>query len=257
MRLAGKTALITGGNSGIGLATTRAFVTEGARVVISGRNSTTLAATKAELGDQVSTIESDASDVAQIAQLAEWVADTLPAGLDVLFANAGVGRFTPLGQTSEASFDEVFNTNVKGVFFLVQALLPQFKAGSSIILTGSTAPLTAAAGTAAYAASKAAVRALARVLSADLTPRGIRVNAVTPGPIATPIWSRTGAPQQMIDQTMQRISRSVPAGRMGRAEEVAGAVVFLASDDSSYMLGSEIVIDGGVAQLPGAAPAYR
>jgi len=255
-RLSGKTALITGGNSGIGFAAAKTFVQEGARVAITGRNPATLGAAVKELGEAAVGFTSDASRVTAIGELAAQVGQQF-GRLDILFANAGIGRPTPLATTEEGAFDQVFGTNVKGVFFLVQKFLPLLTDGSSIILTGSGSSRNGAPNTAAYAASKAAVRAFARVFSADLAPRRIRVNVVTPGPIDTPIWGRTGAPAAVIENVMKRIAGSVPAGRMGSPEEVARAVLFLASEDSTFMLGSEIVVDGGVTQLPAGAPVYR
>jgi NAD(P)-dependent dehydrogenase (short-subunit alcohol dehydrogenase family) len=254
-RLRGKTALITGGNSGLGLATARAFVAEGARVAITGRDPASLTAAVKGLGSQAIGFQSEASDLVAIDELFGAVERDLQ-GLDILFLNAGVGRATPLGQTSEETFDEVFDVNVKGPFFAIQRALPLLRPGCSVILTGSTAPLSGARAAAVYGGSKAALRAFARSFSADLVARRIRVNVISPGPIATPLWSRTGAPQEILHATRRRLESSIPAGRMGTPEEVAGAVVFLASDESSYMLGAEIVVDGGVTQLPAGAPAY-
>lgn len=255
-RLSGKLALITGGNSGIGLATARAFVAEGARLAITGRNEATLKAARESLPAAVTCIKSDAGDLGAIARLFETLQADFGA-LDILFVNAGIGKASPLGQTSEAAFDEIFDINVKGLFFTVQSAIPLLRAGSSVILNASTAARTGAPGASAYSGSKAAVRAFARNFAAELAPRGIRVNVVSPGPIATPIWERTGAPAALLEANQRRIEKGVPIGRMGTAEEVARAVVFLASDDSAFMLGSEIVVDGGLSELPAGAPAYR
>src|SRR5262249_4534484 len=189
-RLAGKLALITGGNSGIGLATAKAFIAEGARVAITGRNPKTLDTAKKELGSDTLAMVCDVASLVDLDRLYAAVQDRF-GGLDVLFANAGIGKATPLGKTTEELFDEIFDINVKGVFFTVQKALPLLKKGASIILNASIGPRYGRPAAAAYAASKAAVRTFARNFSADLAPRGIRVNAISPGPIATPIWTRS------------------------------------------------------------------
>lgn len=255
-RLLGKTALITGGNSGIGFATAKAFVAEGARVAITGRDQASLTAATKELGAGALAFRSDASDLAAINELFAAIEREFES-LDIFFLNAGVARATPLGLTTEETFDEVFDTNVKGPFFAMQRALPLLRPGSSVILNASSAPRSGAPATAVYGGSKAAIRAFARNFSAELAAKGIRVNVISPGPIATPVWSRTGAPQNLIDAAQKRLQTSIPVGRLGTPEEVAGAVVFLASSDSSFMLGAEIVVDGGVTQLPAGAPAYR
>lgn len=255
-RLSGKVALITGGNSGIGLESASLFVEEGARVFLTGRNRETLDAAARRLGPQATTIQSAAEDVSEIDNLFAALASQVE-GLDILFVNAGVGRATPLGQTSEAVFDELFAVNVKGVFFTVQAALPLLKPGSTIILNASAGAYNGSPATSGYAATKAAVRSLARGFSADLVGRGVRVNVLSPGPTATPVWDRTGAPADVAEATHRRLQKSIPAGRLGTPQEVARVALFLASDDSSFMLGAEIIVDGGATQLPGGAPAYR
>jgi NAD(P)-dependent dehydrogenase (short-subunit alcohol dehydrogenase family) len=255
-KLAGKFALITGGNSGIGLATARAFVAEGARVAITGRDPSTLQAAQKELGRDALVLQSDVRDLKQIDELFAQLKKHFGA-LDILFANAGVGRFKSLADTTEETFDQIFDINVKGVFFTVQKALPLLRSGASIILDASIGARIGRPDAAAYAASKAAVRTFARNFSADLAPLGIRVNAVSPGMIATPIWTRDRAGAKLDKALEQRLRRTVPADRLGAPEEVAQVVVFLASDDSRFMLGSEIVIDGGTTELPAAAPLYR
>jgi NAD(P)-dependent dehydrogenase (short-subunit alcohol dehydrogenase family) len=255
-RLSGKTALVTGGNSGIGLATAKAFVNEGAKVIITGRDHASLEAARADLGQHALAYRTDAADLKAIDTLFSELEGCV-TGLDILFINAGIGLATPLGQTTEAIFDEVFNTNVKGPFFTVQRAMPLLNRGASIILNASTAILSGAPAMAAYSGSKAAIRTFARNFSAELAHKGIRVNVVSPGPVDTPVWGRTGAPQESVNAVKERRKISIPAGRLGFPEEVAAAVVFLASDDSTFMLGSEVVVDGGATQLPAGAPAYQ
>jgi len=248
-RLEGKLALITGGSSGIGLATAQAFVAEGARVAITGRDAKSLEAAKREIGNDTLALQSDAGDLKAIDALFAAIKREFGA-LDILFANAGVGAGGPVETITEEDFDRIFNVNVKGVFFTVQRALPLLRKGASIILNSSIAPRTGRPGLSLYAASKAAVRTLARNLSAELASRGIRVNVVSPGPIDTPIWERARDPE-IADALRKKVAAGIPLGRMGTADEVASAVVFLASDDSSFMLGSEITVDGGVIELPG------
>ena len=255
-KLEGKFALITGGNSGIGLATAKTFVAEGARVAITGRDPKTLQAARKELGPDALVVQSDAGDLKQIDQLFSQIKKHFGA-LDILFANAGIGRFKSIAETTEEIFDQIFDINVKGVFFTVQKAIPLLRPGASVILDASIGARIGRPGAAAYAASKAAVRTFARNFSADLAPLGIRVNAVSPGMIATPIWTRDRAGAKLDKALEQHLSRSVPADRLGAPEEVAQVVLFLASDDSRFMLGSEIVIDGGMTELQAAAPVYR
>ncbi len=255
-KLEGKFALITGGNSGIGLATAKAFVAEGARVAITGRDPRTLQAAQKELGRDALVLQSDVTDLKQIDELFAQLKEHFGA-LDILFANAGIGRFKSLADTTEAIFDQIFDINVKGVFFTVQKAIPLLRPGASVILDASIGARVGRPGAAAYAASKAAVRTFARNFSADLAPLGIRVNAVSPGMIATPIWTRDRADAKLDQALEQHLRRTVPADRLGAPEEVAQVVLFLASDDSRFMLGSEIVIDGGMTELPAAAPVYR
>ena len=249
-RLAGKTALITGGSSGIGLATAKAFLAEGARVAITGRDADALDAAARETGGALVTAVCDVTSLEQIDALARHLGNEL-AGLDILFANAGLFTNAPIGNVTEPDFDRIFAVNVKGVFFTVQSLLPLLRHGASVILNASIAPRMGRPGIALYAATKAAVRSFARNFSADLAPRGIRVNVISPGPVDTPIWER-GREPVAADRMRRKIEAGVPMRRMAHADEIAAAVVFLASDESAYMMGAELVIDGGSREVPGA-----
>jgi NAD(P)-dependent dehydrogenase (short-subunit alcohol dehydrogenase family) len=254
-RLSAKTALITGGNSGIGLATAQLFVAEGARVAITGRNQKTLDAAAAQLGDGILAIKADAADVASTECAVVAIAEKF-GKLDVLFANAGIGGVTPVGQTSLAAFEEIVRINLTG-FFTVQAAAPYLNDGASIILNGSVHAVLGIPGWSAYAATKAGVRAIARNLASEFAPRRIRVNQVTPGGTKTPIWSPYAPTPDDLTVLENRIARGIPLGRLGEAEEVARAVLFLASDDASNVNGTEIVVDGGATGAPHGAPAYR
>ena len=240
-------ALITGGNSGIGLATAEAFLAEGARVVISGRDQGTLDAAAAALGP-VLPVRADVTDAAQRARLIRAVRECF-GRLDVLFVNAGVAQFAPIDLSSEAHFDYVFNINVKGAYFTVQQALHVLTPGASVILNGSVSGLVGLPNASVYSASKAAIRSLARTLSADLRGRGIRVNVISPGPTRTPIYRRNGLVPEAQAEIARRLEQQVPLGRFGDAREIAKAVVFLASDESSFFLGAELVADGGMSQL--------
>ena len=256
MRLANKTAFITGGNSGIGLATARLFVDEGARVAITGRNAATLEAAAKELGANALAIVADANDISATEAAVKQAAAKF-GKLDVVFANAGIGGDTPIGGTTLAAFEAVIRTNITSVFFTVQAAVPYLNDGASIILNGSVISVLGSPGYAAYAASKAGVRAMARVMVSELSPRGIRVNVVAPGAARTPIWDRVAPTAEAFAALDKRISRTIPLGRLGEAEEVAKTVLFLASDDSSNVQGAEIFVDGGATSSPAGAPIYR
>ena len=248
MRLSGKSALITGGTTGIGLATAKRFQQEGARVAVTGQNPERLAAAAQELGPDVLTIRADARSVSDTAAVMAQVKEQF-GGLDVLFVNAGVAIPAPLDAVDEAHLDDQMAVNFKGTFFTVQKAVPLMESGGSIILNTSWLDEVGTAGLSVLSASKAAVRSLARSLGAELASKGIRVNAVSPGPISTPIYGKMGMPPEQLQQMAGQIQGKVPLGRFGTAEEIVGAVLFLASDESSFMLGSEIVVDGGLSQL--------
>ena len=242
--LAGKVALVTGGNSGIGLATARAFHANGARVVIAGRDRATLEEVARQLGDEVLAVQADVTKLAEIDALMARVHETF-GNLDILFVNAGIYKGAALEEVDEAAFDEMLNANFKGAYFTVQKALPLLNEPTSIIFNGSVNALTGIANSSLYTANKGAVHALARALAAELIGHGIRVNTITIGPTSTRLLARSGTSQAILDaQDVARISRS-PVKRLGRPEEVANVALFLASDDSSFVVGAEIAADGG------------
>jgi NAD(P)-dependent dehydrogenase (short-subunit alcohol dehydrogenase family) len=256
MRLANKTALITGGNSGIGLATARLLLAEGARVAIVGRNKKTLDAAAEMLGSDVLAIQADVTDVEATEHAVATTAERF-GKLDVVFANAGIAGASPLGQTSLAAFEQIIRTNLTAVFFTVQATLPHLNDRASIVLNGSVHAVLGMPGWSAYAAAKGGVRSMTRNLAAELAPRGIRVNQVTPGGTRTPIWSTLAPTDDAMAALETRIARGAPLGRLGEADEIAKAVLYLASDDASNVTGTEIVIDGGATGAPYGAPIFR
>jgi len=243
-RLEGKRALITGGTSGIGLETARQFLAEGASVAITGSKAETLEAARAGLGRDVVAIRADAGDVAGQRAVADAVREAF-GGLDVLFVNAGVAEFRPLEAWDEAGFDRSLAVNLKGPFFLVQALLPLLANPASIVLNTSINAHIGMPASSVYAATKAGLLSLARTLSGELLGRGVRVNAVSPGPIATPLHGKIG----MTEADIAGLVGQIPLGRRGDPREVAAAVVFLASDEGAFTVGSELVIDGGMSNL--------
>ena len=247
-RFEGKVAVVTGGNSGIGLATARRLHEEGARVAITGRDPRTLDAAVSTIGPGTVAVQSDVSKLEDIDRLFSVVESRL-GRIDVLFANAGIARFAPYSESQAAVFDELFATNVKGAYFTLQKALPHLNERASVILNTSVAASKGTENAGIYAATKAAVRSFARTAAAELQGRGIRVNAVAPGPIATPIFGRTGLTKEQIEGFQAGISARVPMRRIGRPEEVASAVAFLASDDASYITGIELNVDGGMANL--------
>lgn len=256
MRLNNKVALITGGNSGIGLATARLFLAEGARVVITGRNPETLAAAEKTLGEGVLALKVDVTDVAAT-EKAFTEAATRVGKFDIVFANAGIGGVTPIGETSLEQFETIISTNLTSVFFTVQSALPHLNDGGSVILNGSVHAVLGAPGWSAYAATKGAVRSMTRNLASELAPRGIRVNQVTPGGTKTPIWSPFTQTENAASALEQRIGGMSPLGRMSEAEEIAKAALYLASDDSSNVTGIEITVDGGMTSAPSGARIFR
>jgi NAD(P)-dependent dehydrogenase (short-subunit alcohol dehydrogenase family) len=246
-RLANKFTLITGGTSGIGLATAHRFIEEGAHVAITGTNEARLAAAKAELGDVV-TILADAGDVAAQKEIAAEVEKHF-GKLDALFVNAGVADFRPLEAWDEDGVDRTLAVNVKGPLFLVQALLPLLSNPASIVLNGSINARLGKPNSIVYAASKAALISLARTLSGELIGRGIRVNTVSPGPVATPIYGKLGLSDTDLAGMKAYLTRAIPAGRFGEPREIAEAIVHLASDESRYTVGAELIVDGGMSNI--------
>ena len=247
-KLDGKVAVVTGGNSGIGLATAKLFHSEGAKVVIAGRDQKTLDSAAKEIGGETLAIRADVSKLADIDRLFEAVKKKF-GKIDVLFANAGIAKFAPMEQSSEQFFDEQFDVNVKGMYFTIQKALPLLSEGASIVLNSSVAGVKGTEAASVYAATKAAVRSFARTLAGELVGRGIRVNVVSPGPIVTPIFGRTGLPKEAIDQFAERVVSTVPMKRFGQPEEVGKAVFFLTAPESSYITGQEIFVDGGLANV--------
>jgi NAD(P)-dependent dehydrogenase (short-subunit alcohol dehydrogenase family) len=247
-KLEGKVAVITGGNSGIGLATARRFVAEGAHVFITGRRQAELDEAVTQIGRNVTGVQGDVSHLADLDRLFATVKQQ-QGHLDVLFANAGVLAVAPLGSITEEDFAKVFNINVKGLLFTVQKALPLFTDGGSIILNASIAASKALEARSVYSASKAAVRSFARCWTTELRHRRIRVNVISPGPIETPIRDKVGGTREQIEQFKAKVLAATPLGRMGTPDEIARAVVFLASDDSSYITGTELFVDGGFAQV--------
>jgi len=247
-RLEGKVAVVTGGNSGIGLATAIRFQEEGAKVAILGRSRKTLDEAVKTIGNGVVAVQGDVANFADVDKLYAEVSKKL-GKIDVLFVNAGVAKFVPFAETSESTFDEQFDINIKGAYFTIQKALPLLNDGASIILNTSVVDQKGTAGASAYAATKAALRSLARTTAAELAGRGIRVNTVAPGPIVTPIFGRTGLPKEAMDEFAKEITAQIPMKRLGQPEEVAGAVAFLASQDASYITGVEINVDGGLGQV--------
>ena len=247
-RLEGKTALITGGNSGIGLATAKDFVNEGAYVFITGRREPELAAAVKEIGSNVTAVQGDVSNLGDLDRQFARIGRE-KRKLDVVFANAGVAKYAALGTITEEFYDSIFDINVKGVLFTVQKALPLLSDGASIILNASVVGSKGFASNSVYSATKAAVRSLARTLTTDLKDRRIRVNAVSPGATDTPGLNELLGSSETGQQRLKMISNTVPLGRLGTPDEIAKAVVFLASDDSSYITGTELFVDGGFAQV--------
>jgi len=247
-RLTGKVALITGGNSGIGLATAKLFVKEGAKVVITGRRQEALEEAVKEIGGDVTAILADAADVQKTKEVVEKTVSTY-GKIDILFVNAGVAYFLPITEITEEHFDSQFNTNVKGPFFLIKEAVPHLNDNAVIIGNTSIVGQKGFEGTSVYSSTKAALRSLSRVLASELKSIGIRTVSVAPGPIETPIYGKLGMPQEAVEEMGAGFAAGVPLGRFGSADELANAVLFLASDDASYVNGVELEVDGGLSQV--------
>ncbi|RDS86884.1 SDR family oxidoreductase [Dyella psychrodurans] len=243
-----KTVLVTGGNTGIGLGAAKAYVTEGARVIITGRDIATLETAKAALGPQAIALRNDAGDFAAAKQLAGELASR-GIRLDAVFINAGVAKFAPFSDVNEAMWDQSFDINVKGAYFQIQALLPLLNEGAAIVLNGSINARIGMPGSSVYAATKAALISLAKTLSAELLPRGVRVNVVSPGPISTELLSKLGMDADALDATKAQIQGQIPLGRFGTTEELAATVLHLTARESAFIVGTEIIVDGGMSQL--------
>ena len=244
-RFEGKVAMITGGNSGIGLAAAKAFAREGAQVAITGRDEGTLKNAEKEIGSGALAIRADAARIADLdAAMAKVRAQF--KRIDALFVNAGIGKFVPIAEVTEAMFDEIVTINLKGAFFTVQKALPLMARGSAVVLNASINAHIGLPGTTVYGATKAAVVNMAKTMSADLAERGIRVNAVSPGPVETPIFGRAGISSEQSRQTKEWLQNQTLVKRMAEPEEIAEAVLYLSSDVSSFVVGTELVIDGGM-----------
>jgi NAD(P)-dependent dehydrogenase (short-subunit alcohol dehydrogenase family) len=247
-KLEGKIALVTGANSGIGLATAKSFVTEGAYVYITGRRDSELARAAAAIASNVTAVPGDVSKPADLDRLFAQILRE-KGRLDIVFANAGVAKFAPLGTITEEFYDSIFDVNVKGLLFTVQKALPLMPEGGSIIVNASVVASKGLPANSVYSATKAAVRSFARTWTTDLKSRRIRVNAVSPGSIDTPGMNDLLASSEVGEQRRKAITSAVPLGRFGTSDEIAKAVVFLASDDASYVTGAELFVDGGFAQV--------
>ncbi|MBR8833476.1 MAG: glucose 1-dehydrogenase [Stigonema ocellatum SAG 48.90 = DSM 106950] len=247
-KLEGKIALVTGGNSGIGLATAKQFVAEGAYVYITGRRQVELDAAVEAIGKNVTAVQSDVSNLADLDRLFATIKQE-QGHLDIIFANAGVGQIAPLGEITEEHFDKTFNINVKGLLFTVQKALPLLPEGASIILNASITSIKGTPAFSVYSATKAAVRSFARNWTLDLRERKIRVNAISPGVVPTPGYDHLGLNDQQLQEFVDSQASTIPLGRVGKPDEIAKAVVFLASADSSFVNGIELFVDGGMAQI--------
>lgn len=247
MKLKDKIAVITGGNSGIGLATAQEFKAQGARVIIIGRKPEAVAEAAKNIGGDTLGLVADVAKVADLDRVFGSIREK--AGhVDILFVNAGIAKFVPLAESNEALFDEITGTNLKGAYFTLQRALPLLREGASVIFTSTTAVHFGMAGASIYAASKAALNSLAKTFAVELAGKKIRVNVVSPGPISTPIFGKMGMPKEELDQVAAGIMSGVPLKRFGEASEVAKAVTYLASDDAAFVTGTELLIDGGTAQ---------
>lgn len=244
-RFEGKVAMVTGGNSGIGLAAAKAFAREGAQVAFTGRDEGTLKNAEKEIGSGALAIRADAARIADLDAAMAKVRDQFKR-IDALFVNAGIGKFVPIAEVTEAMFDEIVTINLKGAFFTVQKALPLMARGSAVVLNASINAHIGLPGTTVYGATKAAVVNMAKTMSADLAERGIRVNAVSPGPVETPIFGRAGISSEQSRQTKEWLQNQTLVKRMAKPEEIAEAVLYLSSDVSSFVVGAELIIDGGM-----------
>jgi NAD(P)-dependent dehydrogenase (short-subunit alcohol dehydrogenase family) len=247
-RFKDKVAVVTGGNSGIGLATAKAFAREGAKVAITGRSDTTLKAAQKELGPDVLVIKADMSRVPEIAAAMTRIKERF-GRIDALFVNAGIGRFVPIEEVTEAFYDETMATNLRGAFFTIQKAIPLLSRGGAVVLNGSINAHMGLPGSSVYGASKAGVVNLAKTVSVDLLQRGVRVNVVSPGPVTTPILDRMGLSAEETRQLRERITEQVPLKRFGNPDEIAAAVLYLSSSESAFVVGTELVVDGGMIQV--------
>jgi NAD(P)-dependent dehydrogenase (short-subunit alcohol dehydrogenase family) len=247
-RLDNKVAIVTGGSSGIGLATAHRFISDGARVIVTGRNQEALDTAVAELGDRAMGIRGDVAQLEDLDRMFGKVKKQF-GHVDVLFANAGIAPFVPFAAVTEEHFDGLFNTNVRGLFFTVQKALPLLSDDASVILNASVVAQSGLPNTSVYSATKAAVRSLGRTLAAELSPRGIRVNVVSPGLIETPFWGKVGLSDDEIEVFGAQVVQQTPLRRPGKPEEIAATVAFLASDDASYFTGADLIADGGMIQV--------
>lgn len=248
MRLKNKVALITGGTSGIGLATAKLFIAEGARVIVTGRDASVFGTVKAELGEQALVLKGDVRSIADMQAVAMQVKEKF-GGLDVVFANAGLAYPSPVTEISERLYNDIMDINVKGVVLTLQATLPVLREGASFILNTSFVAQTGKHGISLTAAAKAAVRSLARSWSYEFLDRKIRFNAIAPGAIDTPLISKWGLSDEAVRERKQAMAKTIPVGHLGEAEDIAYAALYLASDESSYVLGTELIVDGGASQL--------
>jgi NAD(P)-dependent dehydrogenase (short-subunit alcohol dehydrogenase family) len=248
MRLSNKNALITGGTSGIGLATAKLFISEGARVAVTGRDETAFDTVKAELGDDVLVLKGDVRSIDDMRRIAAEIEVDF-GGLDILFANAGWAFPSPLNDIDDRLYDDIMDVNLKGTVLTLQSVLPQLREGSSVILNTSFVAQTGKHGISLTAAAKAALRSLARSWSYEFLDRKIRVNAIAPGGMDTPLLGKWGLPDAELQNFRTEFAKSIPVGHMGRPEDIAYAALYLASDESSYVVGTELVVDGGASQL--------
>jgi NAD(P)-dependent dehydrogenase (short-subunit alcohol dehydrogenase family) len=247
-RFSNKTVLVTGGNSGIGLATAIQYAKEGARVVITGRDQATLDSAKEQIGAGTIALKNDQGDIKAAKSLASLLRDQ-GITLDAIFLNAGIAKFSPFLDVDEALWDQSFDVNVKGAYFTIQALTPLLNRGAAIVLNGSINAHIGMPQSSVYAATKAALISFAKTLSSELLPLGVRVNVVSPGPVATPLYGRLGFEAVQLDQMAESIQAQIPLKRFGTPDELASAVLYLSSSDSAFIVGTELIVDGGMSQL--------